>query len=436
MKKVLKNSNLTNINKYKEFLNDSKPLCEQIKSKEKNELRDKAKSSLKMALKSHNIAEKKSIKNKNKEKLSNSLHKIKKREEENNKIKNKKPKGLYNLGLNCYMNSLLQCLYNIKELREYFIENKNSFTEKQLICKAFAEVMDKLKNDENETIKPKALKELLGKSNNLFDHYKAADVKDLFFTLIDSFLTEFNTDNDEDNNKEKNSLLEPDFSNTKIKMFEEVKNEVEQNNNIINKLFFGYYYTVYYCDISETETYSFQTESFIKFDLQKIKQFFHNQKEISLILCFVYNIQTQRNSSFYCNNCKETHIGSSNLFLYRPPKILVIILDRGHGKTFDGEIEIDKELDLKTFIYEENYEYSTSYKLICISTHRGDSSPSGHYTACCLNDNGKYYYFSDSYVNEIKEKDFIRDDPYLLFYIQSDYYKDKNNDNDSYKKDN
>ena len=76
------------------------------------------------------------------------------------------------------MNSLLQCLYNIKELREYFIENKNSFTEKQLICKAFAEVMDKLKNDENETIKPKTLKELLGKRNNLFDNYKPADVKD------------------------------------------------------------------------------------------------------------------------------------------------------------------------------------------------------------------------------------------------------------------
>ena len=219
-------------------------------------------------------------------------------------------------------------------------------------------------------------------------------------------------------------------------MFEELKNEIEQNNNIINKLFFGYYFTVYYYNMSktETETYSFQTESFIKFDLQKIKQYFFNQKEISILFCFIYYIQTQSNSTFYCNNCKKTHIGKSNLFLYRPPKILVIILDRGHGKTFDGETEIEKELDLKPFIYEEIYEYSTSYKLICISTHRGDSSSSGHYTACCLNDNGKYYYFSDSYVNEIKEKDFIRDDPYLLFYIQYDY--NNNNDHFSHKKDN
>ena len=34
---------------------------------------------------------------------------------ENNEIK---PKGLYNFGLNCYMNSLLQCLFYIKELKK------------------------------------------------------------------------------------------------------------------------------------------------------------------------------------------------------------------------------------------------------------------------------------------------------------------------------
>ena len=31
------------------------------------------------------------------------------------KYNNTKPKGLYNLGLNCYMNSLLQCLYNCQK---------------------------------------------------------------------------------------------------------------------------------------------------------------------------------------------------------------------------------------------------------------------------------------------------------------------------------
>lgn len=56
-----------------------------------------------------------------------------------------RPKGLNYLGLNCPINSLLQCLYYIPDLREYFIKNKNNFTIEKPICKAFAEVMYDLK---------------------------------------------------------------------------------------------------------------------------------------------------------------------------------------------------------------------------------------------------------------------------------------------------
>ena len=409
-KKNLNNNNNLNNNEYKEFLNNNKPLCSEIKSNERNNQINKAKSSHKISFKSNTILEKTKIdKKKIKEKASNSLHKIKE-VNENNDDNNRKPKGLYNLGLSCYMNSLLQCLYYIKELREYFIENKNKFSEdKQPICKAFAEVMDKLKNDENDTVNPKEFKKLMGKSNKLFDGYKAADVKDLFFNLIHAFLTELNND-DSDNKSYSNT--EPDYSN-KLQVFEEIKNEIEQNNNIINKLFIGYYYTIYDCKKSKSNTYSFQTESFILFDLPKIKKYFFNQKELS------FN---------FCNKCKKTHLGESNQFLYRPPKILVIILDRGHGKTFDGKFEIEKNFDFKPFINEENYKYSSLYKLICVSTHRGDSSSSGHYTACCITDKDKYFYFSDSYVNEINEDTFIRDDPYLLFYIRNDDNIESNNE--------
>ena len=104
---------------------------------------------------------------------------------------------------------------------------------------------------------------------------------------------------------------------------------------------------------------------------------------------------------------------------------MLIALDRGHGKTFKGDVEINKYLDIKNIIDEKKYKYSCLYKLICISTHSGTSSSSGHYTACCLSDNNKYYYFSDKYVHEIDENKLFNEEPYLLFYEQIDN-EDKN----------
>ena len=202
-------------------------------------------------------------------------------------------------------------------------------------------------------------------------------------------------------------------------MFYDAKNEIEYNDNIINKLFIGYYYTMYDCLQSEKKTYSFQTESFILFELEKIQQYY-SRNNLSLDLLFKYYTRKQENSSFYCHYCKKTHIGKAFEIIYRPPKILVIILDRGHGKTFKGNIDIKKSLNLEPFIAEKNYEYSTKYELICVSSHRGESSSSGHYTASCLGDNHKYYYFSDTKVYEINEDNFISDEPYLLFYLRND----------------
>ena len=123
---------------------------------------------------------------------------------------------------------------------------------------------------------------------------------------------------------------------------------------------------------------------------------------------------------------KKLSKGNAYEKIYRPPKILLIVLDRGHGKTFKGDVEINKYLDLKNIIDEDEYEYSSLYKLICVSTHSGESSLTrGHYTASCLADNNKYYSFNDTYVKEIDDNNIINNEPYLLFYEQIDI-DDKN----------
>ena len=149
-----------------------------------------------------------------------------------------KPKGLYNLGLSCYMNSLLQCLFHIKELREYFIE-RNNFRNDQVVCKAFSEVMYGLKNDPKDYFEAKLFKKEMGNKNNLFSGVRAGDSKDLFINLIDSILSETTIDND-DEQRLNNSL---DLTN-KRKVFEELNKEIDMKN-IINELFIGFYETKY-----------------------------------------------------------------------------------------------------------------------------------------------------------------------------------------------
>ena len=337
-----------------------------------------------------------------------SLGKIKEVNENNDR----KPKGLLNLGLNCYMNSLLQCLYYIKELREFFIEEKDKFKEDQKICKAFAEIMNGLKNDVKDYFEPREFKRIMGEANSLFLGCKAADVKDLFFNLIDIFLSELSNDNDNDNK----SIYSIVSFSLKKNIFEQNLKDIDQDN-IINKLFIGYYETIYYCSQKRTNIYSFQADSFIIFDLGKIQTYFGTDK-LSIESCFKYYYREQENSSFYCKKCRKTHNGKANEKIYRPPKILVLILDRGHGKTFKGEVEIKIELDLKNLIDEEKYDYSSLYELICVSTHEGESSSNGHYTARCLADNNKYYYFSDKDVKEINKDNLFKNEPYLLFYKQ------------------
>ena len=326
------------------------------------------------------------------------------------------PKGLINLQFNCYMNSLLQCLYYIKDLRNFFIKNKDRFQNDQKVCKALAIAMNKLKCSENENINPIEFKDIFGTKNSLFHGNKAGDSKDLFINLIDSLLTELINEG-----SQISSIRSYNYSN-KVEVFNQTKKEID-TNCIINHLFIGYYEMEYKCPkYKDVYIYSFETASFITFNLKNI----YNQYEqdLTIDLCLQYNYKIKRNSSFFCNMCKETHINIEQEKIYRPPKILAIVLDRGKGKVFKEKVKFNTELNLDKYIDEENYRYSSYYILIGVITHSGDSSAMGHYTACCLTDltdKNSYYFFSDEYKQNIDKNKLNLNEPYILFYQNVNY---------------
>ena len=331
------------------------------------------------------------------------------------------PKGIKNLGLNCYMNSLLQCLFNIEELREFFLKElkEKKFKKKQQpICYRFAKIMKNLLYSKKKFIVPKKFKEEIAKKNSLFGLNKPADATDLFRTLIDSFLSELKVEDKEE---------DCENYNNKQKILNII--EKEMNNNIIYKYMNIYNLTTYVCDSpkhGKKLIYSVESDSNIGFNLENIlvKRKNKNKKyPITLEECFKYKQEIKYNNQFYCTECKGKVLGKSIEKIIVPPEILIIILNRGRGKKIKNEVEFGKILDVSDFL-DDNKKYNNIYyELIGSCNHSGTSSPSGHYTSTCLYDK-KYYYFNDKYFLKLDYFDYSGE-PYILFYHRR-YLKNSN----------
>ena len=344
------------------------------------------------------------------------------------------PKGIKNLGLNCYMNSLLQCLFNIPKLRNYFIEglkNKTFNKDSHPICYSFAKIMEKLLYSDKKYITPKLFKELISAKNPLFKDNKAADATDLFRNLIDSFLDEIKSNSI--CGFEEGETPEGENTNDKSTLFKEIKNEMK--NNFIYSILNVYNIVTYYCPIhKQSDNISIESDSNITFSLENIIENSNRNKDTPITIeeCFKYNQKLRNNRQFYCSICKKVVKGNSNEKIFYPPEILIIILNRGHGKTFKGYVSIDTILDISEFIDMEGrgrsgYDNNTYYRLICSCNHSGKSSPTGHYTATCYNEEKEsYYYYSDKYFKKIKTFKYSGE-PYMLFYkrIKMNDYNDR-----------
>ncbi len=341
---------------------------------------------------------------------------------------NYKPKGLKNFSLNCYMNSLLQCFYYIKDLRDYFLYNK--FENNQLMCNSLKDLMIGLNKIDNKSYyTPKQIKNEIKKWDYYADN-KSADVTDLLFDIFNKLLSEL----------EKNDLLEENINHennikNKESIFNDIYKEIDMNN-IINKLFLGFYESEYKCK-NKHEQYYIQNDYYLIFPLQEIYENLNYKNEINLYNCFEY-LQRNKNEIFSnnddeaqdkdsddensisyekCEKCNEKLILTEKI--YRTPKILIVILDRGKNKKCNIKVNFDEIIDLKDFIDDEKFKQSTStiYKLIGISSHYGSCGNCGHYKSICLCDDNYYYQFDDSFSNKLNSNIFFQNgSPYILFY--------------------
>ena len=338
---------------------------------------------------------------------------------ENNfhKIKKVAKTGLSNEGENSYLNSVLQCFGNIKDIAIYLLDqnnitrinndmitnNRNPLT--FVIGRLFQHLYPYPEEIEREIYSPEKILKILS-TMSLFQKDRNSPIKFLIF-LLDKLHKELNENKgnnsnfDNRNEKQRSAIIKDGIDYFKI-----------HNNSIISNTFNWFCLKEYYREYCNSTKYTF--ESFNTFDL-KISEFYESNKKenITIYECLDYLRQ------FYVKEiCEwENNISKIKIInqIVNSPKIFVFILDRGdlNEKLMKISFNIEEKINLSKYI--ENKNASNEYELIGIVSI---SLRERKYIAFSKSPiDKKWYLYNDTKVNQINIDFTLKSHNQFNFYV-------------------
>ena len=345
--------------------------------------------------------------------------------------------GLENVGATCYMNATLQCFININSLTKYLLTESiykqiDSNDELFGLCRAYCHLLEKVCLDDNVKYyyAPREFKKVLSEKNPLFQGINANDSKDLVNFLLEVMNFELSQFYNVKNENYPKNIVMLDPTNMML-ILENYRIEFTKNNkSIIAQNFFFILQANTVCKGCNILKYNFQTLFLLEFPLELVYNYSISQnlpsvnsqgkKCVNLITCFEhYSLPSNftGENQLYCNYCKGLRDSECKNILFSLPPVLVLILNRGKGKSFDCEVDFPELLNLQNFI---NYQKSISeYRLRGVISHLGESGMSGHFIAYCRHRiNDKWYCYNDATVTQCQDQKngFMIGTPYILFY--------------------
>ena len=330
------------------------------------------------------------------------------------------PVGLENIGATCYMNSALQCLVNIPKLSQYFLDEEKAIQKNvnALLSINFLEIVKNLLRKEESskqinTFSPNAFFAVV-QSDPLFQGL-AGDSIDLirfFLQNIHGELNHLRVDSCFSKYKTNNNMILDNFLDSFI----------QNNQSIITDTFFFIEKSQLFCQSCLNTAISYGCFSDLIFPLEEIRKYKYGNNSYSVNLMDGFEFYKRKSfisgeNQISCNFCHFMCNAIQNNSLFSLPEVLIINLNRGKGNIYDVGIEFDETIDLSGEV-ETHIESSDTFKLICIISHFGPSSTSGHFIAFCyVESKGKWYEFNDSIVSEITFQEAKnKGTAYVLFY--------------------
>ncbi|KRX04164.1 hypothetical protein PPERSA_11288 [Pseudocohnilembus persalinus] len=292
--------------------------------------------------------------------------------------------GLTNIGNTCFMNSALQCLFNLPEFNDYFLQDKyvkDLRSNNKEIAKQYAKLLKNIRGSGSSNSyysrgeNTQDLKRAIEKVAPIFSGYGQQDSQEFLRCLIDGLHEDLNRIVRKPPYRE----LQADLSKHDIKH--------------ISHDWFNYYKSI---------------------DDSVIQDFFRGQLS----------------NKVTCNKCGYESLAFDNFL-----DISLSFSGRAtllHNVSLEQLIQVflNKEDQIEEY-YCSKYDNSFDdaiYDLVGIVNHSGSLS-GGHYTSECMNPyDHRWYRFNDSHVSEVNMDQTQYDtsgspSPYILFYVKRNLHK-------------
>ena len=335
--------------------------------------------------------------------------------------------GLKNRGNTCYLNTSIQCLFNLPLLTNYFISNnylndinnrcnemKGKKTNEILLSREYSKLVKAISNS-NSSIEPRSFHELIQTMDEKFEGYEQQDSQELMALILDNLHEGLKYDVD----ISYSGNIEHSLDEIVVESIKNWKNDLQSKYSIIAELFFGQFIN----KIISLENHNKDeliSKKFEMFNMLNIPIYGKTLYD-SLSKYFEKEILESKYLHEKTNKYLETY---RQIKLMKVPKYLIIVLKRyrnvNSGNLLKSTNIISFPIDnLDLSSYSEGYEtLECNLRLISIGCHKGMLN-GGHYYAICRNKDDLWYKCDDQDIEEYSvesNKNNLFKEGYILIY--------------------
>jgi len=300
--------------------------------------------------------------------------------------------GFINNGNNCYLNSSLQLLTRIKELRENILNFKlekiciDTIT-KGKICIEFQNIIQNIINGK-KNLDPKKLKKVMGEIDERYKDNNQEDANEFISNFLDGLLDEIG---------DKNNLPEPlniknesdrAAYNKFYKRFYKIK-----GNSFLLDLFYSIIKTQKVCQsCGKVNSIKFNAYNIIELPIKCLAKRGNDIKFEDIIDNY---LKKNENINGECKFCGRNNI-YEKINIYSLPKYIILYF----GRTIDNYYIDNQIIYPSKYPFESFINNDTDFNLECVIEHSGGAHY-GHYTSLCPIDSiNRWYKFSDTSFDE------------------------------------